>query len=76
MVLYSIKNSDGTISQQQPIDGAWYCHFVIKPDGSHVDGNIGQCHYIDDQTVEFLDDDGEWMDMFSDDYPCYIVKQS
>jgi hypothetical protein len=74
--MYDIKNADGSISQQKPIDGAWYCHFIIKSDNHHVDGNIAQCHYVDEHHVEFLDDDGYPVDMFSDDFPCYLILQA
>ena len=78
--MYDIKNADGSISPQKPIDGAWYGHFIIKSDDYHESGNIGQCHYIDTQpdrpvAIEFLDEDGEPVNMMSDEYPCYLVRQ-
>ena len=74
--MYNIRNADGSISSQKPIDGAWYCHFIIKPDGFHSDGNIAQCHYIDEINIEWLDEDNEPVSMMSDWLPCYLVKQA
>ena len=73
--MYDIRNADGTISKQKPVDGAWYCHFTIRPDGFHSDGNIGQCNYVDDISIEFIDENGDTVDMVSDDFPCYLVRQ-
>lgn len=77
MALYDIKRPDGVLTQAEPVHGAWYCHFTIMPDGQHRSGNIGQCSPIDgaEGHVEFLDEDGEPVDMISDDLPCYIVRQ-
>jgi hypothetical protein len=73
---YQIQNPDGSISEQAPVDGAWYCHFTIQPDGFHSDGNIAQCNYIDNLSVEFLGDDGQPVNMVSDCLPCYLVRQN
>ena len=77
MALYDIKRPDGVMTQAAPVNGAWYCHYTIQPDGFHQSGNIGQCNPIpgNEGHVEFLDDDGEPVDMISDYLPCYIVRQ-
>jgi len=72
---YNIKNTDGSISFQEPIDGDWYCHFEILEDGRHRDGNFGKFE-DDGYGGQFLGEDDEPVDMVSDHFPDYLVKQN
>jgi hypothetical protein len=68
MPLFNIKAlTQSAASQQPPVPNAWYCGFQVPDQGDPIDGMLAQW-----SGHEFVDEDGEPVDM--NDYD-YLVQQ-
>lgn len=85
---YNIRETiQGEEIQSMPQEGAWYCHFEVLPNGDIRDGQIAQCQIesyvtfdadgkeVAGSHIYWYDDDGQSVEMFSDDHPDFLVKQ-